>query len=169
MTEETDIFRPYNIRISALEGDLKACKLEHGRLTRKLKAMERTVDLSVLHPVARDAFIELAADLEQQFESGRVAHKFVVFESYRSPVRQNELYNQTNPRVTQVRAWGSSHQFGLAVDFVGLDEKGLYSWAESNNWDFLKKRAEVFGLRVPIAWDRGHVEHPFWRKLKAVE
>lgn len=119
-----------------------------------------------LHPAARDAFTELAIDLQAQFEKGTTKTSFRLFEGYRSPIRQNYLFNQ-EPKVTHARAWESAHNFGLACDFVAYIYVGgqwQWSWDDAEDWPFLKKRAEIFGLTVPITWDRGHVEHPKWRR-----
>lgn len=68
----------------------------------------------------------------------------------RSPEEQNKLYAQgrngdKKPIVTWVKAWGSYHQYGLAVDIVlmrnekevtwdhtaDLDEDGIADWMEA--------------------------------------
>ncbi|WP_172839433.1 glycosyl hydrolase 108 family protein [Tateyamaria omphalii] len=59
---------------------------------------------------------------------------FQVFEAFRTPHRQANLYakGRTKPgnKVTWVGPWGSIHQYGLAVDFV-LFENGNWSWDDS--------------------------------------
>lgn len=137
---------------------------------RNFQIVERYIDrdLRNLHPIAFDAFSELAIDLTEQVERGNTDTVFRVFEGYRSPMRQRFLYEQ-EPRVTQANAWQSAHNFGLAVDFVPWvfkDGQHVWSWADEHPWDFLKERAKIFGLHVPIAWDRGHVEHQAWRDHK---
>ena len=137
-----------------------------------LQVAERHRDATTanLHPAARDAFMELAVDLSNQFEKANTPTSFRLFEGYRSPIRQNYLFNQ-EPKVTQAGPWESAHNFGLACDFVPFifrDKVWQWSWADDEDWPFLEKRAAVFGLLVPITWDRGHVEHPKWRRDGAV-
>lgn len=123
-------------------------------------------DTKNLHPIARDAFMELAIDLSDQYAKENTKTNFKLFEGYRSPQRQNYLFYGT-PQVTKAHAWTSAHNYGLACDFVPyLYEDGSYrySWDETHDWPFLKKRAAIFGLIVPITWDRGHVEHPKWKE-----
>lgn len=54
-----------------------------------------------------------------------------VFETWRSPERQDHLYAQGRTRagkiVTNARGWESSHQLGLAID-IALIVKGEWSW-----------------------------------------
>lgn len=117
--------------------------------------------LQYLHPKALRQFQELADDLAKAHEAGAVSCLFIPFETFRSPMRQEELYRQ-RPPVTKTRAWHSSHQYGLAVDFVAFDDE---PWGDHHPWDFLKERAEAHGLEVPIKWDRGHVQHPFFNLI----
>lgn len=55
-----------------------------------------------------------------------------IFETYRTPTRQNELYAQgrTAPGsiVTSAQAWASWHQYGLACDIAVRSDDGLWSW-----------------------------------------
>lgn len=125
-------------------------------------------DLSLLHPSCRDAFQELAVDLSDQHQKEYTNVMFRAFEGVRSPLRQRYLFAQ-EPQVTKSDAWQSAHNFGMAVDFVPfIYEDGQYkwSWDDRHPWDFLKARAAVFGLRVPISWDRGHVEAPQWADIR---
>lgn len=127
-------------------------------------------DTRNLHPIARDAFSELAVDLHDQFEREATKTNFRLFEGYRSPQRQAYLFNQT-PKVTHADAWTSAHNYGLAADFVPYvftDGKWQWSWDESHDWNFLHQRANLFGLNAPLTWDRGHVEHPKWKEDGAI-
>ena len=123
----------------------------------------RSYDL--IHPACRAKFIALADCLVQDKIAGRTRSEFRAFETYRSPARQLELYKQ-RPPVTQAPPWTSAHQYGLAVDFVAWSEKG-WSWANSEDWDHLDKRAFEYGLLRPISWDRPHIESPLWRAVQA--
>lgn len=63
-----------------------------------------------------------------------IAHGYPVdlFEGYRSPDRQDWLYDQGRTRpgkvITNARAWQSWHQFGLAADIVGRTQ-GKWDWS----------------------------------------
>lgn len=52
----------------------------------------------------------------------------LILETYRSPERQEELYQHgrtaPGPIVTRARAWESAHQFRIAVDAVPVGELG---------------------------------------------
>lgn len=130
----------------------------------------RIVTLSALHPIARPDFEALTSAMRQLYHNDKVEHLFCPFETYRTPLRQDELYAQgrenKDVRVTKTRAWASAHQYGLAVDFAAWDlRKRSYYWPD-NSWSILEDAAHTCGLVVPIKWDRGHVEHPLWAKLR---
>lgn len=129
----------------------------------------RSVDFSLLHPKARDAFQALDAFLSDSYESNRTKTLFKVFECYRSPLRQDYLFGGGS---TKARGWQSAHQYGLAVDFVPFRPHpasgavGQWSWAADNDYAYLTAAARRFGLDTPISWDRCHVEHPLWERIR---
>lgn len=145
--------------------DLQAARAEINRLHRVMQNAEVSRDLTLLHPRTRTAFQELAIDLQYQFDKEYTKTNFRAFEGYRSVTRQRRLFKSI-PQVTQADAWQSAHNYGCAVDFVAWSNDLKWSWDNSHDWAFLKKRAELFDLRVPITWDRGHVEHPYWQEFK---
>lgn len=116
-------------------------------------------DLEMIHPRGKLAFKELSLHLKVAFEQKRTLSQFRVFETYRSPTRQQELRAKGN--VTKAGPFESAHQFGLAVDFIPWDGE-IWSWDGRHDWSFLHKAAKAYGLDVPISWDKGHVEHPLW-------
>lgn len=83
-------------------------------------------DLSMLAPFVRDRAL---AALKDCHDAG---YDLSIFEGYRSPFRQEELYAQgrTKPGkiVTWARAWQSYHQFSLAIDIAYLHGPGKWSW-----------------------------------------
>lgn len=87
--------------------------------------LARNADLSLLHPVFRAA----VADVQTRLNAEGIP--FRVFEAYRYPERQADLFAQgrtkPGPVVTKARPWTSYHQYGLGVDFV-LFENGKWSW-----------------------------------------
>jgi hypothetical protein len=132
--------------------------------TKKGNTMVIERSYEFLHPTVRVQFINLGQRLQLAYERGETDKRFMVFETYRSPMRQAEL--MAKGRVTKAPPWSSAHQFGLAADFAGVDVDGKWTWALSNDeLDFLKERAEEYGLMVPMAWDPCHVQSPLWSKV----
>lgn len=122
----------------------------------------RSESLEDLHPAAYAQFVRLTELLADDFRAGRTKTLFRVFETYRSPEAQEQVYiNGTS----KARAWQSAHQYGLAVDYVPWDD--TWSWDETHDWDWLKQRARSLGLDVPIAWDKPHVQHPHFLAVRA--
>lgn len=87
------------------------------------------------------------------------------YETVRTPQRQSELYSigRTKPgrQVTHQDAWGSFHQYGLAVDFVSWDA-GTWTWWpwEDERWKIFHDLANARGLRT-LSTERPHVEWPW--------
>ncbi|WP_240219754.1 M15 family metallopeptidase [Rheinheimera hassiensis] len=151
------------IDTSALEKELKAeqAKLTElrARLGDKPTVIEgRDTRLSVLHPEFRSRLLSLLSSLNQE------SIPFQIFEAYRSPGRQQQLYQRgrttTGPKVTNAAPWSSLHQYGLAVDIV-LYEDGKWSWDDSGEkkhwWKRLHELAQMYGLENPT-WDRGGIQ-----------
>lgn len=98
-----------------------------------------------------------------------------VFESLRSPRRQNELFargrNPSKPdygrTVTRARAYQSAHQHGLAVDLV-FRAGDAWSWDEpfKGAWDELHRMARQEGLE-PLSFEKPHLQAAGfdWRQL----
>lgn len=115
-------------------------------------------DLGRLHPSMRAKVEALLGLFAQE------SLPFRVFEAYRSPERQNWLYEQGRSRpggkVTNARAWESFHQYGLAVDFV-LFENGQWSWDDSGPraayWRRLPELIKQVELRS-LDWEAPHAE-----------
>ena len=85
------------------------------------------MDFSILHPRMRTAVDAVISDLKTS------NIPLFVFEAFRRPERQAHLFAQgrTRPgkKVTFAEAWGSFHQYGLAVDFV-FGGPGRWTWDE---------------------------------------
>lgn len=111
--------------------------------------------IDMLHPVFREQANRIADDLH--------ILGFRVFETYRSPVMQAELFAK-RPRVTDAREWQSAHQYGLAVDFV--------KWTTDSGWDWTGDYSNVravalkHGAVCEIKWDPGHVQSSLWPQLR---
>ncbi len=111
-------------------------------------------DLDLLAPFVK-ARLDLA--LENLKKQGVNAH---VFEAYRSPQRQDQLYAQgrTTPGkvVTKSKGYFSFHQFGLAVDWAGLDDNGEWTWAIDYRPIIDECKRQGFTSLEPM--ERAHVE-----------
>lgn len=81
-----------------------------------------------------------------------------VFEGYRSPARQDWLYDQGRKRpgvrVTNARAWQSWHQLSLAVDCVFKVGK---AWTWEGDWVKVHEIFESVGFET-ISWERPHFQ-----------
>jgi len=115
-------------------------------------------DLKHLHPVVRDRVERVQGKLTAE------GMPFRFFEGFRSPQRQQYLWEQGRTRpgevVTKALPWQSLHQYGLAADFV-LWENNQWSWDESGLkgawWDRLQELGRDEGLET-LSWDRPHLQ-----------
>ena len=119
---------------------------------------QRDSELNHLHPVFLDKVRSLTSRLSEE------NIPFRLFEGFRSPQRQQYLYEQGRTRpgsiVTKAKPWTSYHQYGLAGDFV-LYENGNWSWDTSGNkqqrWDRLHEIGRELGLE-PLSWELPHLQ-----------
>lgn len=109
-------------------------------------------DLTKLAPFL---VLRLNAALAECHELG---YMVAVFEGYRSPERQQWLYDQGRTRdgriITYAKPYESFHQYGLAVDIVGYQNK---KWDWSIDYD---KITEVFirhGFK-PLKFEKAHFQ-----------
>lgn len=138
------------------------------KYTEQMHVMRTAVvrDMKALHPSCALAFRELAEYLRISFNEGATHSEFRVFETYRNPIRQLYLLEQG---VSKAGAFQSAHQFGMAVDFVPGTQTALgfkWSWSANEDWPFLKRAAELYGLSCPIAWDKAHVQVKDWEDIR---
>lgn len=87
----------------------------------------------------------------------------------RSEAEQDALYAQgrttPGPIVTKAKAGQSAHQYGLALDFVIMDN-GKPDWGGiSPAWDKAIELAEARGLQSLRPMESAHLQHPRWREL----
>lgn len=128
---------------------------------------QRYTSMDWVHPAARRQFLALRQDLENGYWSKRLPVYFAPFETFRTPWRQRHLLQ--GPKTSNADAFQSAHQFGLAVDFVPM-VAGHWTWdVPDDAWEGLRLTAERFGLSVPIAWDKAHVEHPLWKRISSLK
>ncbi|NEU08637.1 hypothetical protein GZH53_09970 [Flavihumibacter sp. R14] len=104
--------------------------------------LDRHNNIMHLHPTVRTAAVKVVMQLQSE------NIPFKIFEAYRYPQRQADLYAQgrTKPgrKVTFAKPWSSYHQYGLAADFVLLIN-GNWSWDASGNNKFLWQRLHEIG------------------------
>lgn len=136
-------------------------------------------DFSLFHPKFGRAASRLDKLLITGYQTGITKTHFKLFESYRHPLRQNDVFSKG---ASKARQYTSAHQLGLAGDWVPYlspaeaealaertGERVLpgWNWHSSHDWMFLRRSAQQVGLDVPMDWDRAHVEHPDWPALLA--
>lgn len=127
------------------------------------------------------AFLErIQALLEKCKRNGL---SFRLFEAYRQPSRQAELYNSSRygRRITNADAWQSIHNYGFAADII-LNVKNVNPWETGKvggvdymkQWLKMRDFARGLGLKTltdssGADWDLPHVQMPdmTWRALQA--
>lgn len=115
-----------------------------------------------LHPFCRDRFLALQQKLIVNATGGKPL--FLVFETYRSPAKQQQEYKEGD---TKAQAWRSPHQWGFAADFVPY-VNGNWTWDRpEGDWDYLRQCAIECGLTRPLLWDKPHIEHPDWHYVRS--
>lgn len=137
---------------------------------------EKGTDL--LHPAMRPLAEKLVGRLYDAHMDGEIKTLFRPFETYRSPFRQNQLYEQGRTIggkiVTNARAWESAHQFGLAMDLVPYGRVGgasayKYYWdAPESDWNFMHRTAKALGFKDRIPWDSPHIEDPAFDDIQTL-
>lgn len=107
-----------------------------------------------LHPLVKRKANAIIVDMAAQ------GHAVRIVEGYRSPQRQQELYNQgrTTPGniVTNAKPGESLHQYGVAVDFVFRKEGYNVSQAQ---WKLLGTVGKSHGFEWGGDW-KGFVDRP---------
>lgn len=124
----------------------------YDEVIRKSKSFGSTVrctDLELLEPVTRAAVQAIVQ------EAAVLGQPLLVFETYRSQERQQQLFKQ---RATQLHTVGV-HHYGLACDLV-KDINGEPSW--KGPFDFVGMLAVKYGLIWGGTWkgfvDASHVQ-----------
>lgn len=132
-----------------------------------LRATRR--ELELLHPGFRVRIEKVLADCKAE------NLPFEMFEGYRSPHRQRDLYaygrtDKSRGIVTHAGPWQSLHQYGLAADLV-LRIDGRWSWAgEPRWWDRMNAIGRSHGLE-PLSFEKPHLQMAgyggkgAWRRL----
>ena len=129
----------------------------------KIDLESRIARMDMLHPIGAAQFLKLQKLLMRAYEEKKTRTLFVPFETWRTPHRQKMLLEVA--KTTKAGPWQSSHQYGLAVDFVPWVDNE-WSWELTEDWDFLDQAAKGVGLSRPISWDRPHIEHPSFTRIR---
>lgn len=120
-------------------------------------------DIALLAPFVKDKILEGVALCEKSgFCIG-------VFEGYRSPERQTELYRRgreiPGSIITRAQSWQSFHQYGLAADMV-FRKEGRWTW--EGPWDEMRNIFEGIGFET-LNFERDHIQlcgSLSWQKAK---
>jgi peptidoglycan L-alanyl-D-glutamate endopeptidase CwlK len=105
---------------------------------------------------------EFKARLERAVrEAQKAGHQIAVFETWRTPTRQDELYNQgrTAPgkKVTNARGWDSWHQYGVAADIAGM-ANSKWTWGQEVDFTAAMKFFKAEGLETLDPFEQCHVQ-----------
>lgn len=137
------------------------------------------------HPKIRQTLLDSYTEANNKLGKGcRLRLAYV----YRSPEEQDKLFLQ-KPKVTNSKAWQSTHQYALAFDVVLLydkdgdgnfeevswdikkdgDKDGIADWLEVTNV-FIKAGFTNGFISKGKKWDLPHFQKDFglnWRQMKA--
>ena len=103
-------------------------------------------DIALLEPVTRAAVLAIVADAKA------LGHEMVVFETFRSQARQQQLFDEGATELQHVGV----HGFGLAADIV---KAGPHPW--DGDFSFLLPLARKHGLISGQDWGQPQVHHSF--------
>jgi hypothetical protein len=121
----------------------------------RFNSVNRISDLNLLEPVTRQKVLAIIRDAAAK------GINIMVFETYRSTARQEELFKKGTTKLKTVGV----HHYGLACDFV-KNVNGKPSW--DGDFTFLRDLARTHGLiwggnwgnpnKKPSFYDPGHVQ-----------
>jgi hypothetical protein len=111
-------------------------------------ALNRVFDPALLEPVTRQLVQRIVTTAQ------RMGIPLMIYETYRSPQRQQDLFSNG---ATRLRAVGV-HHYGLACDLV-RSVGGEPSW--KGDFSFLGQLAQGCGLIWGGDWGAPHIKHSF--------
>jgi hypothetical protein len=114
----------------------------------RFNSVARVADLSLLEPITRQLVQGIVSAAQQ------MGIEIMVFETYRSQARQQQLFNQG---ATKLRTVGV-HHYGLACDIVRV-AAGEPSW--KGDFSFLGQLAHSSGLVWGGDWGAPNIHHSF--------
>lgn len=110
------------------------------------RTANRVSDIALLEPLTRASVLAIIADAKA------LGHEMVVFETFRSQARQEQLYNQG---ATELRRVGV-HGYGLAADII---KTGSQPWG--GDFSFLGPLAKKHGMVWGGNWGEPDKPHTF--------
>lgn len=115
------------------------------------------------HPVVRATALKV---IKQAYKEGINAQ---ISEGYRSGARQNALYAQGRTRsgkiVTNARAGGSLHNYGVAIDYFLTSEDGRRAiWTVNAKWRRVAAIAHSYNMEWGGVW-KSFVDYPHLQML----
>jgi len=110
---------------------------------------DRINDPNLLEPKTRAAVAAIIT------EAAAMGVHLTILETYRSQVRQHDLYTKG---ATQLRDVGC-HGYGVAADLGIMTEKGMDP--DGAHYDILRKLAEKHGLISGVDWGLPNLPHSF--------
>jgi hypothetical protein len=114
----------------------------------RFSSTNRSNDINLLEPTTRQKVLDIIADADSH------GIKLMIFETYRSNERQEQLFQQG---VTKLRTVGV-HHYGLACDIV-KDINGEPSW--KGDFSLLGQLAHEHGLIWGGDWGNPGISHTF--------
>ncbi len=112
-------------------------------------------DITLLAPLVQE---KLATSILVCHEIG---YPVVVTEGYRTPQRQNFLYEQGRSRpgaiITKKKAWGSFHNVGCALDICFV-VNGKWSWDKDLPWEKTAKVFQDHGFQWLFPFEKCHFQ-----------
>jgi len=114
----------------------------------RFNSLARVFDASLLEPMTRQ-LVERLLD-----SANKMGVELMIYETYRSPDRQQELFNSGASKLRTVGV----HHYGLACDIVRL-VGGEPCW--KGDFTFLGQLAQSCGLIWGGDWGAPHIKHSF--------
>ena len=114
----------------------------------RFRSTQRVADLALLEPTTRRLVTAIVSAARQ------MGIELMVYETYRSQDRQQELFSQG---ATKLRTVGV-HHYGLACDIVRV-VSGEPSW--KGDFSFLGQLAQSSGMIWGGDWGAPHIKHSF--------
>lgn len=109
-------------------------------------------DLSLLAPFFREKLEDALTDCQA------LGHKIEVFEGYRTPERQNWLFDQGRNRpgnvITRAKGGQSWHNYSLAVDIAFKSGK---KWTWEGDWTAVQNVMFSYGFES-LTWEKSHFQ-----------
>ncbi len=114
----------------------------------RFESLNRISDASLLEPATRQLVVGIISTAHH------MGVELMIYETYRSQDRQQELFNQG---ATKLRTVGV-HHYGLACDIVRI-VNGEPSW--KGDFSFLGQLAQSSGMIWGGDWGAPHIKHGF--------